>query len=78
MAVYKESDVELVYGRGDWNSWDDIVGWFQKRLQSDDQADNELGEQETHELLEDFRRLSEKGEPFTSDPKKAFEALQAA
>jgi hypothetical protein len=75
---YDKSDIEAVYRRGDWSSWGDIVKWLEKGLQHDEQADNELSEKESHELLDDFRRLQGNGTPFTGDPAEAYRALQQA
>jgi hypothetical protein len=75
--AYDQSDVEVVYRRGDWHSWADIVRWFEKQLRTSKQADNEFSAQESQQLLEGFKRLNERGEKFTNDPEKAFRALQS-
>lgn len=74
---YDESDIEVVYRRGDWSNWTDIVRWLERGLSRDEQADNELSEAESRELLEGFRRLDQRGEKFTSDPRAAYRALQS-
>lgn len=75
--AYDQSDVEVVYRRGDWHSWADIVQWFEKQLRTNKQADNEFSAQESQQLLEGFKRLNERGAKFTDDPEKAFRALQS-
>ncbi|MDZ5442305.1 hypothetical protein U2F26_06100 [Micromonospora sp. 4G57] len=74
---YQKSDVEVVYRRGDWNSWSDIVRRLEGGLSRDQQADNELSEAESRQLLDGFRRLDQKGERFTDDPAGAYRALQS-
>jgi hypothetical protein len=74
---YDESDIEVVYRRGDWNNWTDIVRWLERGLSQDEQADNELSEAESRQLLEGFRRLDQRGEKFTSDPKTVYRKLQS-
>lgn len=75
--AYDQSDVEVVFRRGDWHSWGDIVHWFESRLRTDEQVDNEISEQETQELLAGFKRLNERREKFTNDPARAFRVLQS-
>lgn len=74
---YQKSDIDVVYRRGDWHSWRDIVNWLERGLSHDEQADNELSEKESHELLDDFRKLDQRGEKFTTDPNAAYRALQS-
>lgn len=76
MPTYDQSDIEAVYRGGGWSSWGDIVSWLAKGLRQDEQADNELGEVESRELLDDVRQLQKEGRPFTSDPGEAFRTLQ--
>jgi hypothetical protein len=76
-VLSKQSDVEAVYRRGDWHGWNDIVRWFERKLEHDDQADNELSEAETQELLGKFRQLDKSGREFTSDPAEAYRILQS-
>lgn len=75
--AYDQSDIEVVFRRGDWHSWSDIVHWFEKRMRKSKQADNEFSAQESQQLLEGFRRLNERGEKFTTDPEKVYRALQS-
>jgi hypothetical protein len=73
---YDESDIEVVYRRGEWNSWKDIVHWLERGLSQDSQADNELSAAESQQLLQDFRQLDKRHEKFTQNPSAAFKALQ--
>ncbi|MEO3780550.1 hypothetical protein ABGB16_27820 [Micromonospora sp. B11E3] len=74
---YQQSDVEVVYRRGDWHSWHDIVRWLERGLSRDQQADNELSEVESRELLDGFRKLDQQATPFTTDPAHAYRVLQS-
>jgi hypothetical protein len=73
---YDESDIQVVYRRGEWHSWKDIVNWLERGLSQDSQADNELSAAESQQLLQDFRQLDQRHEKFTQDPSAAFKALQ--
>lgn len=66
---YTESDVEVVYRRGQWRSWDDVIRW----LETKGEQDNELTPGEVIAMVEDFRRLNQSGVPFTNDPHRAFQ-----
>ncbi|WP_146604079.1 hypothetical protein [Micromonospora deserti] len=74
---YQQSDIEVVYRRGDWHSWSDIVRWLEQGLSRDQQADNELSEAESRQLLDDFRTLDQQGKGFTTDPADAYRVLQS-
>ncbi|PSK64072.1 hypothetical protein B0E53_03977 [Micromonospora sp. MH33] len=74
---YRQSDVEVVYRRGDWHSWGDIVHWLERGLSRDQQADNELSEAESRQLLDDFRKLDQQGTEFIDDPGRAYRQLQS-
>lgn len=74
---YQQSDVEVVYRRGEWHSWGDIVQWLERGLSRDQQADNELSEAESRQLLDDFRKLDQQGKRFTDDPGRAYKELQS-
>lgn len=76
MPAYRKSDIDVVYSRGDWHSWDDIVNWMERRLSGDQQIGNEFSEVESGQLLTDFKRLQQNGTPFTADPQQAFDELQ--
>lgn len=74
---YQKSDVEVVYRRGEWHSWRDVVHWLERGLSRDQQADNELSEAESRQLLDDFRKLGQQGKRFTDDPGRAYRELQS-
>ncbi|HEY0700196.1 MAG TPA: hypothetical protein VGD43_20625 [Micromonospora sp.] len=74
---YQQSDIEVVFRRGDWDSWADIVRWLERGLSRDEQADNELSAAESRQLLDDFRELDQRRQRFTRDPQEAYRALQS-
>ncbi|WP_200207856.1 hypothetical protein [Micromonospora coerulea] len=51
--------------------------WLERGLSRDQQADNELSEAESRQLLNGLRTLDQKGERFTDDPVGAYRALQS-
>lgn len=66
---YDESDMKVVYSRGLWESWDDIVGW----LKESGEEDNELTPGEVEYLIKDIENLKNKGIEFTYDYKQAYD-----
>ena len=66
---YTESDVEALYRRGDWHSWQDEINWLERF----GEQDNELTPGETIAMTEDLRSLESRHAPFTSDPDQAYE-----
>lgn len=68
---YSLSDMEVVYRRGHWNSWDEIIGW----LEAHGEADNELTPGETVAITEDLRSVRDAKVPFTTDPRKAYDLV---
>ena len=66
---YELSDMQLVYRRGNWGNWNDVLSW----LKQYGRGDNRLTPGETAGLIEDIRQLKNKKVPFTGNPKKAFE-----
>jgi hypothetical protein len=61
---YKQSDVEVLFRRGDWNNWDGPIRW----LKEEGQGDNELTGGEVDDMLNDFQRLRDSGKEVPSDP----------
>lgn len=51
--------------------------WLERGLGRDQQADNELSEAESRQLLDDFRKLDQQGKRFTDDPGHAYRKLQS-
>lgn len=45
-------------------------------MRGDEQADNELSEAQSRELMDGFRHLADRGLPFASDPDAAYQALR--
>lgn len=68
---YRQSDVEIVFRRGDWRDWDDAIHW----LEAEGEGDYELTEEEVNAMAEDFRKLEQQGVPFSNDPAVVFEEL---
>lgn len=60
---YTESDVEVLFRRGDWRNWDDALNW----LKEYGEADNELTPGEVIAMKEDLEQIAKKGEKFTTD-----------
>jgi len=71
---YDASDIEVVMRQGDWRNWDDVIEWLQK------EGDNHrrLRTDEVRQMVDDFRRLKEKGKPFTNDPNELARLLGKA
>jgi|GEM_PF-4653870 hypothetical protein len=65
---YEEEDVLALYQRGDWHSWEEIIRW----LEGPGRTDPALTPNEVVYLLDDLRRLRERGVPFTADPRRAY------
>ncbi len=70
---YSLSDVEVLYRRGDWHNWRDMIHW----LETQGERDNELTPGEVIAMTEDLRRLEDSGAEFTKDPRKAYEAMSS-
>ena len=65
---YGKGDMEAVYRRGDWQSWDQIINW----LEESGESDNELTPGEVVAMKEDISKLRQQGEDFIEDPDEAF------
>lgn len=78
MTTYKQSDVEALFRRGDFGSWDELLTYLEGRLQHDEQVDNEFSEVESREIVADVRKLRDTHAPFSTDPHRAFETLRKA
>jgi hypothetical protein len=68
---YDLSDMEAVYRRGQWHSWDDIINW----LETYGEADNELTPGETVAIVEDLRSVRDARVPFTNKPSEAYDLV---
>ncbi len=66
---YTQSDMEVVYRRGDWHNWRDMIHW----LETKGEGDNELTPGEVIAMVEDLRQVERSGVQFTKDPKQAYE-----
>jgi hypothetical protein len=69
---YRKSDMEVVYRRGNWRSWDDIITW----LQREGADDSELVGAEVEKMIEDIRHVREQHKEFVNDPAKAYEIVR--
>ena len=70
---YDVSDMEVVYRRGTWHGWSDMIHW----LQTQGERDNELTPGEVIAMVEDLRKLEQSKTPFTNDPRRAYELAHA-
>ncbi|MGE5619170.1 MAG: hypothetical protein ACM3US_07920 [Sphingomonadaceae bacterium] len=66
---YDLSDMRVVYRRGDWNSWAEMIHW----LETEGERDNELTPGEVIAMVEDLRQVERDNTPFTKDPQKAYD-----
>lgn len=66
---YDESDMEVLFGRGSWQSWDDGIDW----LRREGMDDNELTPGETEHMKSDLEQLKKDNVEFTDDYRKAFQ-----
>jgi hypothetical protein len=71
---YQQADVEHVYQRGDWESWDDVIYW----LRTKGMEDGHLTPRKVAHMDADFMTLALEGSPFMKDAALAFQAAQAA
>lgn len=69
--AYELSDMEVVYRRGQWHSWDDVIHW----LETEGEKDNELTPGEVIAMTEDLRHVRDAGVPFTNEPREAFDLV---
>ncbi len=69
--AYDLSDIQAVYRRGHWQSWDEMIHW----LETEGEKDNELTPGETIAIVEDLRSIRDAGIPFTNDPRKAYDLV---
>ncbi len=69
---YEQSDVETLYGKSDFSSWDEIVDWLEKNAEND----MDISEDKAKAMAEDFKKLRDDGVEFTKDPAEAFGLVQ--
>jgi hypothetical protein len=69
---YKQSDMEVLFRRGDWHNWDEAINW----LKEDGEADNELTPGEVIAMKEDLEKLKKRGDKFTNDPAAVFRMVK--
>ena len=67
--TYDLSDMQVVFRRGDWHSWGDVIHW----LATQGERDNELTPGEVIAMVEDLRQVEKSKAPFTKDPHKAYD-----
>jgi hypothetical protein len=60
---YTKSDLEVVFRRGEWRSWNEVIDW----LKEHGEADNELTPGEVIAMKRDLEQLKQQGKPFTAD-----------
>lgn len=66
---YEASDMRVAYRRSTPNSWQDIIGWMEKK----GTFDNEFTPGEVVAIVEDLRSLKQSGTQFTNNPDQAFQ-----
>ena len=69
---YSQSDVEVLFRRGHWKSWDETIQW----LETQGERDNELTPGETIAMTEDLRQVRNSGEQFTNDPTRVHQLMR--
>ena len=60
---YTKSDLEVVFRRGEWSSWNEVIDW----LKEHGEADNELTPGEVIAMKRDLEQLKQQGKQFTAD-----------
>jgi hypothetical protein len=60
--------MKVLFNRGQWRSWDDAIGWLQRRGMND----NELTPGEVNHMKEDIGCLSKDHVRFTGDYRQAY------
>lgn len=63
---YHISDMETLFSRGDWASYDDVIKW----LEDKGEQDNELTPGEVVAMKEDLENLKKKGVEFSKNPRE--------
>ena len=71
MANYAVSDVARILRERDWQDWDELLGWLR-----DEPIDTPGGLSATDrtELLRDFTRLRDEGQPLIKRPGELYRA----
>lgn len=72
-ADYQQSDVEAVYERGEWNSWEEIIHW----LRTEGMNDGRFLPREVAHMIADFTTLAIERRPFLDNPADAFGAAKS-
>jgi hypothetical protein len=68
---YGEKEIKTVLGRGDFQSWNDVINWLDRN------GSREIGlnAQSVHSLRQDFQRLQDQGANFTTDPTQVVQMI---
>lgn len=69
---YELRDVAVVFTKGPWNSWRDLVHW----LKTDGLTQSGFALGELARMIADFGVLDEENVPFVTDPGIAYELAQ--
>ena len=69
---YLPSDIEALYERGNWHSWDELINWLDRYGRSDD----ELGGHEVNLMLSDWKHLRSARIPFSFDSTQTYRLIQ--
>lgn len=68
MGAYRQSDVEVLFRRGNWRNWDDAIHW----LEENGEADSELAPGEALALRADLMTLRDMGFKFIHKPDELY------
>ncbi len=65
---YAQSDMEALWRRGEWHSYQDAIHW----LETKGNDDNELTPGEVMAMEEDLKKLEQENKPFVNNPAEVF------
>ena len=63
---YSPADLQVVYRRGHWKNWREIMRWIDERAA----RDPELPWERADAIRQDLQELEREGIPFTNDPQQ--------
>ncbi len=66
---YDEQDLQSLFTRGPWRSWNDVARWLEKT----GGGEALLSPQQAIAIREDFAQLEKDGVPFVRDPHQVYD-----
>lgn len=72
-AAYQPAHMQILFTRGKWKSWDEIILW----LQQSGHIDGAFGDVEVQDLIRDIQFLRDSGVPFTPNHEQAFQLIHS-